>query len=724
MIRFRPIALAVLLAIGAPATAQSVSSAITYQGELRASGQPANAAYDFQFRLYNSPSGTTQLGAQVSANAVTVSNGLFSVPLDFGPAQFAGDAQWLEISVRPTGSGAFETLSPRTAVTATPYALGAVAALANSVTTTSVVDGTLQFSDVNAAQFQARVSGTCSGSQGIQSIAANGTVVCGTFGGGGGSITGVVAGTGLAGGGTSGSVTLGIAAGGVGSAQVNPAQVQLRVAGTCPAGQFMRQVLQTGNVECSSDSTGSDWSLAGNAGINPLAQFIGTTDNQPLVVRANGLESARFTPDGVRIGGDTWDPAAELTVRSNGLAPFANILLEPTVVSGTRSGILLSAGGGTIDGNDRGFFIDQYSNAGGAGSQLRRLALDGVGRGRFAGTDVQATAANAVAIGGVDGRASGGGAVMAGGRGSVASGQEAAALAGLNNTASGFRSATLGGAGNCAGGDNSLALGTLAKVRVGTGVGEPGLACDGVPSSGTLVGDNGTFVWADSQVGNFVSSGPNQFNIRAAGGVNLHTSTNLTFGSQTRQMINLWGPRDYGIGVQSDTQYFRSNANFGWFQAGSHVDGALNPGTGGALLMSLTTIPISTNPFGFARAQSFVNVSDRAAKDGFSAIDPLDVLGKVVAMPMSRWFYRNAPDQWHIGPVAQDFFAAFKLGGEDKTISTVDADGVALAAIQGLNAKLEAERDALAAEVAQLQQDNEALRSRMDAIEARLGGGR
>ena len=103
----------------------------------------------------------------------------------------------------------------------------------------------------------------------------------------------------------------------------------------------------------------------------------------------------------------------------------------------------------------------------------------------------------------------------------------------------------------------------------------------------------------------------------------------------------------------------------------------------------------------------------------------------MVALPLSRWFYRNAPDQWHIGPVAQDFFAAFSLGGDAKTISTVDADGVALAAIQGLDAKREAERAALAADVARLGRDNAALREeaaalrrRLEAIEARLGAAR
>lgn len=257
--RIRRWLLGLVLAFAVPAGhAQTVGSAFTYQGELRAAGAPANAAYDFQFRLFSSASGTTQVGPTLTLAGVSVINGLFSVPLDFGPAQFAGDAQWLEISVRPATGGAFETLVPRTAVTATPYALGAVAALANSVTGTSIVDGSVQAGDlaagavgttqVNATQVQRRVTGSCTGSQGVQSIGQDGTVVCGSFGTG--TITGVTAGPGLTGGGTSGSVALGIAAGGVGSAQINPDQVQARVASSCPSGQSIRAVNADGTVVC------------------------------------------------------------------------------------------------------------------------------------------------------------------------------------------------------------------------------------------------------------------------------------------------------------------------------------------------------------------------------------------------------------------------------------------------------------------------------------------
>ena len=76
--------------------------------------------------------------------------------------------------------------------------------------------------------------------------------------------------------------------------------------------------------------------------------------------------------------------------------------------------------------------------------------------------------------------------------------------------------------------------------------------------AGTQFGDDSTFIWADrSEFVDFSSTGSNQFNIRAAGGVRLPQNTNQFFGNQTRQMLNLWGTQ-YGIGVQTNTLYFRS----------------------------------------------------------------------------------------------------------------------------------------------------------------------
>ena len=61
----------------------------------------------------------------------------------------------------------------------------------------------------------------------------------------------------------------------------------------------------------------------------------------------------------------------------------------------------------------------------------------------------------------------------------------------------------------------------------------------------------------------------------------------------------------------------------------------------------------------------------------------------LAALPITTWNFKELHDGRHIGPMAQDFYAAFGLGRSETTITSVDPDGVALAAIQGLNQKLE-----------------------------------
>ncbi|HEY3861631.1 MAG TPA: tail fiber domain-containing protein [Verrucomicrobiae bacterium] len=85
--------------------------------------------------------------------------------------------------------------------------------------------------------------------------------------------------------------------------------------------------------------------------------------------------------------------------------------------------------------------------------------------------------------------------------------------------------------------------------------------------------------------------------------------------------------------------------------------------------------------------------SDRNVKTNFAEISAEEVLNKVAGLPITRWNYNADAGVAHIGPMAQDFYAAFNVGMDDKHISMVDADGVALAAIQGLNQKVE-EKDA------------------------------
>lgn len=83
-------------------------------------------------------------------------------------------------------------------------------------------------------------------------------------------------------------------------------------------------------------------------------------------------------------------------------------------------------------------------------------------------------------------------------------------------------------------------------------------------------------------------------------------------------------------------------------------------------------------------------ISDRDAKRDIAPVDGDDILRRVAAMPISVWSYKDAsPGVRHIGPMAQDFRAAFGTGDNDRCIPTVDANGVALAAIQALSRRVE-----------------------------------
>lgn len=95
--------------------------------------------------------------------------------------------------------------------------------------------------------------------------------------------------------------------------------------------------------------------------------------------------------------------------------------------------------------------------------------------------------------------------------------------------------------------------------------------------------------------------------------------------------------------------------------------------------------------------------SDRNLKENFEPIDTDEVLQRVSEMEITRWNYKSDSQVEHIGPMAQDFYTSFGLGSDDKHISTIDADGVALAAIQGLNEKLERENAELRERVEKLE---------------------
>ena len=133
--------MAFAIALGT-STAFAQTSSFTYQGRLTDGGTAANGNYDLQFALWTSLAGGVQIGSTQTLNTVPVSNGVFTVSLDFGANAFPGASRFLEISARPTGSSSFTTLTPRQPITSTPYAVRSLnATSADSVPASGVPGG-------------------------------------------------------------------------------------------------------------------------------------------------------------------------------------------------------------------------------------------------------------------------------------------------------------------------------------------------------------------------------------------------------------------------------------------------------------------------------------------------------------------------------------------------------------------------------------------------------
>ncbi|MFL7870512.1 MAG: tail fiber domain-containing protein, partial [Anaerolineales bacterium] len=206
---------------------------------------------------------------------------------------------------------------------------------------------------------------------------------------------------------------------------------------------------------------------------------------------------------------------------------------------------------------------------------------------------------------------------------------------GYGNQAGGAYATIPGGYENQALGDYSFAAGNQARV----GLSHPG-----------------TFLFADSNGFAFPSLTPNEFAVRATGGVRFVT----------------------GLGTDGEPL----------------IGVRLAPGSG-----------------------SWETLSDRNAKTAILPVDDRQVLDALMSLPISTWRYKGQSSAvQHIGPMAQDFYAAFGMGEDAYYIGTVDADGVALAAIQGLY-QVVREKDA---RIAVLEKQNAELEKRLDDLEVRL----
>lgn len=609
----------VFLALEPKALAQG--TAFTYQGQLLENNRPASGTYDIRAALFNAETGGSQVGPSVTRSAVPVDKGLFTVLLDFGPGVFDGAGRWLELSFTASGGATFTLLSPRQALTPTPYALFAM---------------------------------TPAGPKGDPGPAGP----VGPAGPQG--LTGDKGATGAVG----------------------------------PAGSQGPQGLP-GSADA--------WGRVGNAGTDPSLNFLGTTDAAPLVLRAGNQPVLRLEGGvaGLRIIGGrgnaidaTSTNSAVLSGRQNVIGAIAH---ESVIAGGLNNSIGADQRSAFIGGGARNVVLADNQHAVIVGGRDNQIGTNAV---------------ISVVVGGGENRIANNvdGGLMVGGfrndvRGSLNPNLREIApvlVGGSDNEIGDASSWTV-----ILGGDNNR-IGTNANSAVILG-GTNNIVADNCPFSlaagrRARVNHVGAFVFADAQNVNFPSAGSNTFNIRAQGGTHLSGDTSQFFGASTRQMLNLWNER-YGIGVQSSTFYCRTDAaaSFSWFRGGEHVNEANSPGTGGVEMMRLTSGGLRVNG-------TFVSASDRNLKENFQATDPQEVLSKVTALPIASWNYKDDPSSRHLGPMAQDFHAAFGVGPDDRHIATVDADGVALAAIQGLNQKLEETVRRQEAQLRQLQTELSELR--------------
>lgn len=134
---------AIILLLALAATAQT--TAFSYQGRLTDAGSPANGSFQMQFKLYDASSGGAQQGTTLTDVPVTVTEGSFSLTLNFGASVFSGANRWIEIAVRHNSGESYVTLSPREQIVSSPYAVRTLS--------TAMADDSQKLGGVNASEY-------------------------------------------------------------------------------------------------------------------------------------------------------------------------------------------------------------------------------------------------------------------------------------------------------------------------------------------------------------------------------------------------------------------------------------------------------------------------------------------------------------------------------------------------------------------------------------------
>jgi hypothetical protein len=516
--------------------------------------------------------------------------------------------------------------------------------------------------------------------------------------------------------------------GNVGIGTNNPT-VKLEVAGTVKATAFSGTFAGNGggltNLNAATLgglNSSSFWKLGGNAGTTAGVNYLGTTDNQPLELKVNGVRALRLE----------------------------NAFGAPNVIGGSPNN-LVSPGitGATIGGGDHNTNTGSYATVGGGYYNTISANYATVG----GGWQNISSGSYATAGGGLQNSSSGSGGTVGGGWNNTNSGSYATVAGGWSNNASGITATIGGGFGNISSGDYTTVGGGLGNISSGYYATVPGGAdnfaggyCSFAAGFLARATHDGSFVWADfSELAGVSTTADNQFLIRAIGGVGIGTANPLAQlavdgntridargGAYSEGLVlncpaDMSAPGGYGgivfhnatrggalsggtvkwgaqynyapeIGVAAGGLAFIQNNATTRLYLGTNGNvgiGTTSPTNklhvvGGGATFTSGNINLNQAVVWAPGNASWSFTSDRNTKERLSPVDQGGLLEKVCGLRITEWSYIGY-EQRHIGPMAQDFHAAFPLNETDTSLNDADLHGVALAAIQGLNQKLEQE---------------------------------
>jgi trimeric autotransporter adhesin len=704
-----------VLVLSAQFSGFAQGTAFTYQGRLNDGANPANGTYDLRFIAYDGSAGGSEQGPIITSNGILVSNGLFTTTLDFGGIFFGG-ARWLEISVRTNGGSSFTILSPRQPLAPAPYAITAENVVAGAGLA-GTYGSAVTFNNVGNS-----FNGNGAGLANVNASTLSGLASSNFWQMGGNN---VAAGKFL---GSSNNQPVEIWANNRRVMQFAYASNELHGFSPNLIGGFAGNFVADGVVGATIVGGGSS-GTASNRVLGDFGTVVGGSRNT-----AQGVDSTAMGSGSTASGDSSTAMGNSSTASGNGATAMgvlsvasgdystatgdstASDLFSTAMGAAHATNSYATAMGGAIAGGQSStaaggsFATADFSVALGASEAAGRYAT-ALGYG-LADGDYSSALGNSVAHGT---NATAMGRSLAGANYATALGQSTAEV-GDYSTAMGFSDAS---------GTAATALGrSSAGGNSATAVGES-VANGAFSFSGgynAYVGHDGSFVWADNSASIvFHSTATNQFLIRAAGGVGIGTAApetplhiadyhgitlgaSATSGGNTALRIDLSAVQNGYAELQAISQ------------AGSSFGNLILQASGGKVGIGKNNPATALDVNGTCSATTFNTTSDRNLKEHFTSVNGREVLDEVLALPLSRWDFKNDPATRHIGPMAQDFYAAFRVGTDDKHIATVDEGGVALAAIKGLNEKVDSENAALRAENAELKQKA----ARLDELEQRL----